>query len=228
MNKTKPTLGPLERGLKLLNIAARSDAPLSFTEITNLMNGINKATLSKMLKVLVINSYLRKVDGKYACGDTLNVFKNADIPDIGKILIEKYGLFMQEITDEFMVSTILFKVLGSKAISIDKKLYSTAPSMQPLGSVSTAGETAPWTLLLLLEEKKAPSNSIRYKSLTSEYTHEEGQISHGISRMAFPIRKTSGELVGILGLGAQTAVLTNSQAKKIKNRVSQYFSSNLI
>lgn len=94
MEQNGKSLAPaLERGLELIEYIGRADNPVSFTELVA-APAIPKATLSRLLKVLLSTGYLENRGNGYLLGAKCNILgQRSVIIDLlvlhGKTAVEK-------------------------------------------------------------------------------------------------------------------------------------------
>lgn len=222
MNASDPTplrLGPLERGLKVLEILCQESRPMSFTKLSAALGQVHQSTLSKLLKVLVQLGYLHKSSEGYSLGAAITTFKNANNHDLSQELIDCFSEALQDISRRFGVTTILLSRVGQNMRSIDKHVHEMAPALQPLNSSNNIDGPSPWCGLL----RKACG--VREKgSITIDdqgVAMDDGHHFKGLLRLGIGIYNDNGHLDGCLAMGAIRETICQQQKNDIIKSLTQ-------
>ena len=214
---TVPHLGPLERGLHVLEILCEVKKPLGFNELNRRLGGYNKSTLSRMLKVLCELGYVEQTyeQGPYRIGRKIIGFKRASIPAVGEALQHQWQPTLRYIAQAYPVSTILFECSGKTAIGIDKAINEQAPSMQPLNKSNDSQGQSPWCWLL--------AQSQNLPIVAEADIHQQGwawdaacYLTH-INRLACGIYDRNENLIGIFAMGGFSLSFTAEVRDQILN-----------
>ena len=216
------TLGPLERGLNLIQVLARAKEPVGFTVLGQAMGGLNKATLSKLLKVLIQMGYVVKSEGGYSCGPALRLLSDLDLPTNREHLISLYGEEMVALTRSARVSTILFERMGENMVSIHKVVHESAPAMQEVGGINEKGLPTPWSWLLRYnlgddfnESEEKIIKNIKKRGLAIDHC----QHLDNIVRVGIGLHDRHGELIGCLAFAFFHPMVSPDQQSRLEEEL---------
>ncbi len=225
MKQDRKSLAPaLERGLKIIEYVGLSDKSVSFAELT-VATGIPKATLSRLLKVLLTTGYLEHDANGYHTGAKSNIIgQRSSITD----LLMLYGKrAVEAVCDATKSTCLLFYWNGEFTQVISKAMHPESIAMQPEGNISADVVYTPWGWLLLDAPETAPAIKIIHQEfMASElyrqriaYYHENGftldTTLATITRLGVPIKDHKGDVVGALGLGVNFSIDNDNDYKKL-------------
>ncbi len=217
----------LERGLKVIEFLAVRGEPASFSEINSILPGVNRSTLSRLLKVLMQLGYIEKSEatGLYAAGEKLGLYANAYKRGLPEALKQKYSGMMREISDKYNITCLLFVRSGNYLTSIHKTLTLNSINMQPVGNTMDINNEQPdslwYVLLIACDPKVADSTSVKYDEQMIAFTRENGYSidnqlhNRGIIRMHFPVFDRSGKMIGSIGAGGTPYQITEENNQLI-------------
>lgn len=203
----------LARGLKVIEFVASRRSPVSFTEIGGTLPGVNRSTLSRLLKNLVALGYVEKSaeSGLYGPGDRLGLFANAGSKRLTDQLLSRFKPIMALISEEEDVTALLFERLGRHLSCVHKETTETSMTMQSVGNaMDLAAEHAcsPWAVMAVAFAPDAFTDCAdrfdrRMLRLARKngYSYDDQYRKAVLLRWCFPIFDHQGSLVGGLGFG---------------------------
>jgi DNA-binding IclR family transcriptional regulator len=225
MKQSDKSLAPaLEHGLELIEYIGRADNPVSFTELFD-TTAIPKATLSRLLRVLLSTGYLEKNGRGYQSGIKCNILgQRTAIID----LLMLHGQTTIEAVCKATECTCLLLYWNGEFTQVFRKAaHPESIVMQPVDNISTDFIYPPWGWLFLAADEtsltiKASNqefmNSIEYQHKITYY-HENGftldTANPHIVRLGAPIKNSTGGIVGALGLGVNFNIKNHNKYKKL-------------
>lgn len=218
----------VKRALKILEIVAQAEAPVSFTEINSQLGKINRASLSRLLSGLISEAYLFKNNsGLYECGQRMGIFASVKSRDMGEFLISKYGKLIEEMTNEYDVTGIILENVAGIPTTIFKTQTESSVNMASVGAVHP-GVKDLWMHITAAciprFRKKFPASEeyaldkIRQDGFCFEYC----KLRPHFVRLGFPLFGEDGKvLVGILGLGGTPLQLNYENLNEIVEKIKE-------
>ena len=212
----------LDRGLKILAILARKNAPVRFNELNEGLGDISRATLSRLLTSLIDSGHIEKHNetGAYSCGSEMAVFANVNQKGLREILISKYGPKLKEAAKKFNVTIIMLEKVKDILFNIHKEQPEYSMFMQEINNIND-NYHEPWLLTLAAysPEVKAKVTGKKHHRLIAEirekgYLYEDQTVRKQVRRFSFPIFHNE-KIAGIIGIGGTILQIDDDRAKEI-------------
>jgi DNA-binding IclR family transcriptional regulator len=218
----------VKRSLKILEIAALSGAPLSFSQINAELGNLSNASLSRLLSELISEGYLFKnTSGLYECGERMGVFAAVKNKDVGEVLISRYGQLIEEMTNIYDATGIILENVAGIPTTIHKTQTESSVNMAQIGSAHPRIEDL-WMRIIAAYlprfRKKFPASQRDSldKIMDDGYCFEFCKIRPHFVRLGFPLFDERGEkLLGILGLGGTPLQLNHENMNEIVERIKE-------
>ncbi|MCF6175235.1 MAG: helix-turn-helix domain-containing protein [Victivallaceae bacterium] len=225
MKQNDKSLAPaLERGLEIIEYIGRADNPVSFTELVT-ATAIPKATLSRLLKVLLSTGYLENSPNGYQPGAKCNILGQCAV--VIDLLILHGKTAVKAVCVATECTCLLFYWNGEFTQVVSKAMHPESIAMQPEGNISADFIYPPWGWLFLDDLETSPvikalhqefMDSPRYRQRINYY-HENGftldTATPHVVRLGAPIKNRTGKIVGALGLGINFPVNNHNEYKKL-------------
>jgi DNA-binding IclR family transcriptional regulator len=226
----------LEAAFLILELVARQPEGAGFTEILDALPQ-SRASVARFLKWMTEADYLAKASGKYCPGRRMALLASR-IP-LKNTLLEIAEPIIQRAGEALGHTCIFFSWDGKHHECLVKHMHPASIAMQVLGNVSRDLAFTPWgwMTLAVLEEKtgqswRAFTEPERYpEEVISEqvsFCHQHGYAlddlapHHTIRRLAVPVTGATGELIGLIGLGAIAAALPDKQLPTVAKALQTY------
>jgi DNA-binding IclR family transcriptional regulator len=225
MKQSDKSLAPaLERGLAVIEYIGRADNQVSFSELT-VATGIPKATLSRLLKVLLATGYLEHSTNGYLPGAKCNILgQRAAVIDL---LILHGKTAVEAVCEATECTCLLFYWNGESTQVVSKAMHPESIVMQSEGNISADFIYPPWGWLLLDDSETSPTIKTSHKEFMNspdyrhkiDYYHKNGftldTANPNIVRLGTPIKNRAGKIVGVLGLGVNFPVNNHNAYKEL-------------
>jgi len=127
----------LERGLGVVDRVASARRPVSFSALLE-ATGINRSTLSKILKILLGRHYLEKRAGGYVLGPA-----PAALARPGRLTLCARPQ-LEALSAEHQVAAMLLRASETGDLVLEKAVHPQAPQMRPVGAGSPPLWLHPW------------------------------------------------------------------------------------
>lgn len=225
MKQNDKSLAPaLERGLEIIEYIGKADNPVSFGELT-MTTGIPKATLSRLLKVLLATGYLEHNTNGYWPGAKCNILGQRAA--VINLLMLHGKTAVKVVCEETECTCLLFYWNGECTQVIIKAMHPESIAMQSEGNISVDFIYPPWGWLLLDDPEISPIIKASHQEFMNlphyqqkiTYYHKNGftlDTAHPhIVRLGVPIKNSIGKIVGALGLGVNFPVNNHNEYKKL-------------
>ncbi len=225
----------LERGLRIIELLAENNDGLRFVEIQNEIK-IPKPSLSRLLRVLVENSYLTKSQGGYRLGNkflylSLSLIRDLDL----RKKAYPHLIKLKEQTNE----TVELEILEGTSLIVIEKIESEESIRlfsQIGGKYTHLHATAPGKVVLayMLDQElksyiekhglvKITKNTITNLSLLKKHltiirqkgvAFDDQEMREGVRRIAAPVFDFQGKITGLIDLAGP---VFRMNLKKINN-----------
>lgn len=220
-------ISALERGLALLEILAKNENPVSFTDINRALGTINRASLSRLLRQLMQSGYIHKDDmGYYSCGDRLAIFSHLREKDQAEKLISTYGPVMKKITRTYDVSTVLLERVKNVLVNIRKEVTPFSMNMQEVNTLND-DPTEPWLFTVACLDSKLKIDYADYPEMMTMmdevrmkgYFLEDQTKRPKVRRISFPLYDENKNIIGILGVAGNISQMNDEVVKSVTQTI---------
>jgi DNA-binding IclR family transcriptional regulator len=224
----------LERGLTIIEMLAKRNAPIGFNEFSTELQ-ISKASTSRLLKVLKTREYINKDEetGKYLPGSGMMILKQLDVQR--QHLITQVRPILSGLMNQTQNTIALFYWNAPVFEMLDKEIHPNSVGMQPVGKINSLSTDNPWGWLVyssldnnekISYGKEIASQMIKFDEQINHYhdngfVFDDGCILKGIRRFAAPIYDHTDKIVAVLAIGGNYLTIPDDKIKEFGNLLVQ-------
>jgi DNA-binding IclR family transcriptional regulator len=249
-----PPIQSLDRGLIILETVAKSNAPVSLTELTGVL-GIDRSSVFRLANTLKRRGLLTYPAGRkdYILGPSL--WRLAHLYDWGNMLVQISHKHLKQLASETNETAHLAIREGKRALFVDHAtsnhvisvsgqtgemvpLYSTAHGkallvdldLRDFQSLFGTGRLRPYTKATISTVTQLAKACAQFRA--QGFACDDGEFQEGIRCVAAPIRAEGGIIVGSIGISApvqrfpdERYAICGAQVRSVAERISERLST---